>query len=985
MLKLSKISKVILLSVTLLAFSSVSAINYSWAAGPGGMDESDEEPPYNKNDYSTGAAFGVDTSSTTNSGSQTTGNNDKYQASGGNERWQKAQNDLNKAKDDYTKASMEYNRCLANPPKGGCNEEFEKMNQAKAGMAEKQDAFDKEQKQASKEANKATKLENKAKAKAEKALKKAKEKLKKCQKKAAKKAAKGKNKDCEEELKNYEEARKNALALGIIVDTPEEIAEDAAARCTEMISKFANDEGKVPCSSDEEQNNLRKNFNEFSTGLRNARNCVNALQAQTDAAKAECRRYSSMTSGDAQLKAQEACKKAEKLREKVESVEKTVSEAEQCVETNKLQQTTIETKTTVEAGLVKQYDDDLKYLYGDRFKGGGGNNEDATLSSDFANEGGTDVFDAITRRSVAIIIAIKPIVYIFAGFGLIGFAWMAIFNKLSWKWFANIAMGLFLVANLGRLIEYFVGNKGVYYLDNWSSSESTEDGKRLSYAFHDTNYVDYTYSITYGPETFIENKSDGKGKNNIVAEEFKADARGFCQGTSGSGWANFTSCVGDIVSTINKAADTVHTVVNTAKDIKNRVETVKNTYKQMKATVENLMDGDTSVTDWVYGVGSLWNGVNTMVTTTTGGFASVTSGLSDISNNVQDMGKSTDQQDELNMRRMTGESTNRFDAFLNGQEWGPDGVENVDGQWAGKDNFVTKTGDFVNGVGNASNEFNTLFQQGVGAVGSTTYTIENTSMQDVFGFGSDKTLEDVRKEDVQKKKEEEQRKQQEKQKRQQEEQRRQQEEQQQQQQQQWQEQQQQQQEEYNQAHPEQVAQQEYNQAVNEVNQLENETKRLFNEYKEAERQAKEAQEKADAACSADPNGSLCSTLTTLANTAKDNAENKKALGEQANDKLVEARKELKETETEYEQAKRDQAQLDFENAQATIDDINEQLANPDLTDQERQELQKQLDKAIEDQLDAAERQAQYAEEDAEPENNKPEVNEGETTTDSAVN
>ena len=961
MLKLSQISKVILLSVTLLAFSSVFANAQSteddYKRYNDKTNEAIDKYDNYKNDHL------MNTSSTT----YPDGNN-TYTASGENPDWQKAQNDLNKAKDDYTKASMEYNRCLANPPDGGCNDQFEKMNQAKAGMAEKQDAFDKEQKQASKEANKATKLENKAKAKAEKALKKAKEKLKKCQKKAAKKAAKGKNKDCEEELKNYEEARKNALALGIIVDTPEEIAEDAAARCTEMISKFMNNDGKVPCDTDKDHENLRKNFNKFSTGLRNARNCVNALQAQANAAEAECRRYSSMTSGDAQLKAQEACKKAEKLREKVEPVEKTVNDAEQCVEKNKLQQTTIETKTTVEAGLVEEYNN--------RFGGGGDSYGEATLSSDFANEGGTDVFDAITRRSVAIIIAIKPIVYIFAGFGLIGFAWMAIFNKLSWKWFANIAMGLFLVANLGRLIEYFVGNNEVYYLDNWSSSEGTENdnAKRLSYAFHDTKYVEYTYSITYGPEKFIENKSDGEGENNIVAEEFKADARGFCQGTSGSGWANFTSCVGDIVSTINKAADTVHTVVNTAKDIKNRVETVKNTYKQMKATVENLMDGDTSVTDWVYGVGSLWNGVNTMVTTTTGGFASVTSGLSDISNNVQDMGKSTDQQDELNMRRMTGESTNRFDAFLNGQEWGPDGVENVDGQWAGKDNFVTKTGDFVNGVGNASNEFNTLFQQGVGAVGSTTYTIENTSMQDVFGFGSDKTLEDVRKEDVQKKKEEEQKRQQEEQRRQQEEQ-----------QQQWQEQQQQQQEEYNQAHPEQVAQQEYNQAVNEVNQLENETKRLFNEYKEAERQAKEAQEKADAACDADPNGSLCSTLTTLANTAKDNAENKKALGEQANDKLVEARKDLKETETEYEQAKRDQAQLDFENAQATIDDINEQLANSDLTDQERQELQKQLDKAIEDQLDAAERQAQYAEEDAEPENNKPEVNEGETTTDSAVN
>ena len=56
---------------------------------------------------------------------------------------------------------------------------------------------------------------------------------------------------------------------------------------------------------------------------------------------------------------------------------------------------------------------------------------------------------------------LKGLVYIFAGFGLIAFAWMAIFGKISWKWFANISIGLFLVAVTGMFISYFTGDKSI--------------------------------------------------------------------------------------------------------------------------------------------------------------------------------------------------------------------------------------------------------------------------------------------------------------------------------------------------------------------------------------------------------------------------------------------------------------------------------------------------------------------------------------------
>ncbi len=76
-----------------------------------------------------------------------------------------------------------------------------------------------------------------------------------------------------------------------------------------------------------------------------------------------------------------------------------------------------------------------------------------------------DVLQAVRAQAVKVLSGLRPVIFILAGFGLIGFAWMAIFNKISWKWFANIAMGLFLVANMGLFIDYFAtksGEKGTY-------------------------------------------------------------------------------------------------------------------------------------------------------------------------------------------------------------------------------------------------------------------------------------------------------------------------------------------------------------------------------------------------------------------------------------------------------------------------------------------------------------------------------------------
>lgn len=68
-----------------------------------------------------------------------------------------------------------------------------------------------------------------------------------------------------------------------------------------------------------------------------------------------------------------------------------------------------------------------------------------------------NIFTEIRGKAINTLVDSRKLVYLLGGFGLIGFAFMAVFNKISWKWFANIAIGLFLVSVMGMFIAYFTG------------------------------------------------------------------------------------------------------------------------------------------------------------------------------------------------------------------------------------------------------------------------------------------------------------------------------------------------------------------------------------------------------------------------------------------------------------------------------------------------------------------------------------------------
>lgn len=56
--------------------------------------------------------------------------------------------------------------------------------------------------------------------------------------------------------------------------------------------------------------------------------------------------------------------------------------------------------------------------------------------------------------------AIRTIVYIVGGFGLVGLGFAAIFGKVNWKWFAALAVGLAIIAAAGAIVQYATSNQG---------------------------------------------------------------------------------------------------------------------------------------------------------------------------------------------------------------------------------------------------------------------------------------------------------------------------------------------------------------------------------------------------------------------------------------------------------------------------------------------------------------------------------------------
>ena len=69
-----------------------------------------------------------------------------------------------------------------------------------------------------------------------------------------------------------------------------------------------------------------------------------------------------------------------------------------------------------------------------------------------------DVATTAKTKLLNVFKAVKTIIFILGGFGLVGLAVVMVFGKANWKWFALLATGLAILAAAGAIIDYATGD-----------------------------------------------------------------------------------------------------------------------------------------------------------------------------------------------------------------------------------------------------------------------------------------------------------------------------------------------------------------------------------------------------------------------------------------------------------------------------------------------------------------------------------------------
>ncbi len=86
---------------------------------------------------------------------------------------------------------------------------------------------------------------------------------------------------------------------------------------------------------------------------------------------------------------------------------------------------------------------------------------------------GSTVMQVAKDKAINVFKAVKTIVFVIGGFGLVALAFQAIFGKVKWPWFAGLAVGLAILAAAGAIVEYATGDTG--YADSSGLGDSFGD------------------------------------------------------------------------------------------------------------------------------------------------------------------------------------------------------------------------------------------------------------------------------------------------------------------------------------------------------------------------------------------------------------------------------------------------------------------------------------------------------------------------------
>ena len=91
-----------------------------------------------------------------------------------------------------------------------------------------------------------------------------------------------------------------------------------------------------------------------------------------------------------------------------------------------------------------------------------------TFAGDASAE--SSVMQTSQEKALNVFTAVKTIIFVVGGFGLVGVAFGAIFGKVNWKWFAGLAVGLAILAAAGSIVNYATGENMSGFQDSFNDA-----------------------------------------------------------------------------------------------------------------------------------------------------------------------------------------------------------------------------------------------------------------------------------------------------------------------------------------------------------------------------------------------------------------------------------------------------------------------------------------------------------------------------------
>ena len=184
------------------------------------------------------------------------------------------------------------------------------------------------------------------------------------------------------------------------------------------------------------------------------------------------------------------------------------------------------------------------------------------------------IFDYLACRIMEVLVKVRLLVYILAGFGMIAFAYGAIIGKISFKQLGNIGIGLFILSMTTGIIEYITGGtRELWYGDRLEDTGYAATGEGVAKSSSGKN---------------IKCTTNERGESVCTADTpAQASAGDTPDGEAGgkSKWG-----LGDYLNSANSALDAVGTALDTFDKVTNAIDTISDAWGDLSDALSGTND-----------------------------------------------------------------------------------------------------------------------------------------------------------------------------------------------------------------------------------------------------------------------------------------------------------------------------------------------------------------------------------------------------------